>query len=161
MRTIYGSVSLLMVSAAFTFACNSGSGGSHLSGPTPIVNAEPTLDLSGSWQGTFSQSRDPRTPFGTVPPSHGTVRLSLIQSGTQVSGSGVANGMSGCMLNSFEVTGSVTGRSFRLSLTSPAGPGTVVNAYGFVSGEELDATFSSSSSGCQDWKGGSSLNRER
>ena len=87
--------------------------------------------------------------------------LSLTQSGTQVSGTGYTDHANNCMPSSFVVTGSVSGASFKLNLTNSASAGPTVDAYGFVAGGELDARFSSSRTGCQEWSGDSSLNRER
>ena len=121
MRTLFGTCSCVVASAALTLACGD-SGGARLVGPTslvaptPTAEAAPTLDLSGSWRGTFNQSRDRR---GYPPGSFrgGTMRLSLIQSGTQVSGTGNADRANSCMPSSFVVTGSVSGPSFSLNLT--------------------------------------------
>jgi hypothetical protein len=165
MRTLFGTCSCVVASAALTFACG-GSGGAKLVGPTslvgptPTAEAAPTLDLSGSWRGTFNQSRVGR---GYPPESYrgGTLRLSLIQSGTQVSGTGYADHANSCMPSSFVVTGSVSGASFSLNLTESASAGLTVYAYGVVVGGELDATLSSSRTSCQEWSGNSSLNREQ
>ena len=159
MRTLFGTCGCVVASAALTLACG-GSGGTNPVGSTPIADAAPTIDLSGSWRGTYNQSGYTRGyPPGAY--RHGTMRLSLIQSGTQVKGTGDADGANGCMPSSFLVTGTVSGASFSLHLTNSASAGTMVDAYGVVTGGELDAQLTSSRAGCQEWGGASSLNRER
>ena len=184
MRTLYGTSSCVVALAALTFACG-GSGSSNLVGPTNLVaptaiaDAGPTQDLSGTWRGSFSQSngrpypertpypgqteRGPYPSYPQPPPTFGSgnLRLSLVQVGTQVSGTGDAGGPVGCMLGRFDVTGSVTGGSFSLKLTDSANVGTTVYASGVVASGLLNASLSSSRSGCQDWNGSSSLNRDR
>ena len=159
MRTLFGTCGCVVASAVLTLACG-GSGGTNPVGSTPIADAAPTIDLSGSWRGTLNQSGDTRG-YRLGGYGNGTMRLSLTQSGTQVQGTGNADGANRCMPSSFLVTGTVSGASFSLHLTNSGSAGTTVDAYGVVAGGELDAQLSSSRAGCQEWGGDSSLNRER
>lgn len=152
MRTLVMRNRWFIAAAVSVVGCSRGAGDLGFTGPS--ITAEAAFAVSGSWSGTFVESRPALKRDRT-----GQLRLSLQQSGDRVSGSGVSQG-SICLPARYAVTGVVSGSSIRLSFADGGDPPSTVSADGRVTGNLIEAAYASPRSVCDEIDGTFSLTRD-
>lgn len=144
MKTIRWAGALTLAPALLALAC--GGSGNGVSGPTP--NNSAPVDVAGSWVGTWRMDVEEEPELGPAFPRRGgSVRLSLLQFGSAVTGAAEFTGLFGSSssadcLEKASIAGRVAADLISLTLTNGTA-GSEGSLQGQVQGNALNGSFAS------------------